>query len=422
MSFEQMQLAPPILKALARCHYENPTPVQQQAIPKALSGRDLIASAKTGTGKTAAFVLPALQRLFDDPAKKGLRVLVLTPTRELADQIAKATRNYGRYLNVHSLAIYGGMNFGDQIRALSQSPDMIIATPGRLIDHIWRGRIDLSNVELFVLDEADRMLDMGFIDDVEFVSDAMPEGCQTLLFAATMDAATSKLGQKFMKDPDRVELTQVKIPHDKIEQWMHIADGLRHKNRLLRRLCSDAELKRAIVFCATKRDAESLARELATEGFGVAALHGDMTQTARNHTMESMRRGKIRILVATDVAARGIDITGISHVINFDLPRSPEDYVNRIGRTGRASESGIAISLVTRSEFPYLDRIERYTGQRLAVRAVAGLEPSQAISAGKSKRVASTGARPPGRANRGRPARSRFKRNSGPPAARAEKA
>ncbi len=181
MLFEQMQLAPPILKALAQCGHQNPTSIQQQAIPKALSGRDLIASANTGTGKTAAFVLPALQRLFDDPAKRGLRVLVLTPTRELAEQISRATRQYGKYLNnVHSVAIYGGMPFGDQIRALAQSPDMIIATPGRLIDHIWRGRINLSNVELFVLDEADRMLDMGFIDDVEFVSDAMPEGCPDL--------------------------------------------------------------------------------------------------------------------------------------------------------------------------------------------------------------------------------------------------
>ncbi len=393
MLFDQMQLAPPILKALAQCGHENPTPIQQQAIPKALSGRDLIASANTGTGKTAAFVLPALQRLFDDPAKKGLRVLVLTPTRELAEQISRATRTYGRYLKVNSVAIYGGMPFGDQIRALAQSPDMIIATPGRLIDHIWRGRINLSNVELFVLDEADRMLDMGFIDDVEFVSDAMPESCQTLLFAATMDAASTKLGQKFMKDPDRVELSQGKITHDKIEQRLHIADGLQHKNRLLRHLCFDAELKRAIVFTATKRDADSLAGELRTEGLGVAALHGDMTQNARNRTMDNMRRGKIRILVATDVAARGIDITGISHVINFDLPRSAEDYVNRIGRTGRAMQSGIAISLVSRADFPYLDRIERYTGKNLVVHVIPGLEPSQAFG-GKSKGAPRTGGKP----------------------------
>jgi superfamily II DNA/RNA helicase len=419
MSFEQMQLAPPILKALARCGHENPTPIQQQAIPRALSGRDLIASAKTGTGKTAAFVLPALQRLFDDPAKRGLRVLVLTPTRELAEQIARATRAYARYLKVHSVAIYGGMPFGEQIRALAQSPDMIIATPGRLIDHIWRGRINLSNVELLVLDEADRMLDMGFINDVEFVSDAMPEGCQTLLFAATMDEAASKLGGKFMKDPDRVELAQGKITHDKIEQRLHIADGLQHKNRLLRHLCSDSELKKAIVFTATKRDAENLAGELRTEVLGVAALHGDMTQSARNRTMENMRRGKIRVLVATDVAARGIDITGISHVINFDLPRSAEDYVNRIGRTGRASESGIAISLASRPDFPYLDRIQRYTGHNLAVHVIPGLEPSQAFTGPKkSKAAPRKGDKLHTNNNTGRPSNHRFKRHSRPSGSR----
>jgi superfamily II DNA/RNA helicase len=411
MPFEQMHLAPPILKALARCGHENPTPVQQQAIPKALSGRDLIASANTGTGKTAAFVLPALQKFFDDPAKRGLRVLVLTPTRELAEQIARATRAYGRYLKVHSVAIYGGMPFGDQIRALAQSPDMIIATPGRLIDHIWRGRIDLSNVELLVLDEADRMLDMGFIDDVEFVSDAMPEGCQTLLFAATMDESSSRLGRKFMKDPDRVELAQGKITHDKIEQRLHIADSLNHKNRLLRHLCSDNELTKAIVFTATKREADSLAGQLRTEGLRVAALHGDMAQSVRNRTMESMRRGQIRILVATDVAARGIDITGISHIINFDLPRSAEDYVNRIGRTGRASESGIAISLVSRPDFPSLGRIERYIGQNLVAHIIPGLEPSHAFTrAGRSETVQRTGGKTPGHVRTGRPANRRFKK------------
>ncbi|MDA8308382.1 MAG: DEAD/DEAH box helicase [Deltaproteobacteria bacterium] len=390
MSFEALKLAPPILKALTKCGHDTPTPVQREAIPRALSGRDLIASANTGTGKTAAFVLPALQKIFDDPSKKGLRVLVLTPTRELADQISRATSKYGRYMKAHSVAIYGGMPFGDQIRALSQSPEMIIATPGRLIDHIWRGRINLSNVELFVLDEADRMLDMGFIDDVEFVSDAMPEGCQTLLFAATMNPATSKLAQKFMKDPDRVELARNgKITHDKIEQRLHITDNFQHKGQILRHLCSGTDLIRSIVFSATKKEADTLARELRSEGFGVAALHGDMTQTVRNRTMENMRRGKIKILVATDVAARGIDITGISHVINFDLPRSAEDYVNRIGRTGRASESGVAISLVSHADFPYLERIERYIGQNLNVHVIPGLEPSRALTGIKKTKAPS---------------------------------
>lgn len=379
MSFESLQLCPPILKALVRCGYTKPTPVQEKAIPKVLAGHDVIASANTGTGKTAAFVLPALHLLStrNSGPRKGPRVLVLTPTRELATQIVQSTRNYGKYLKVHCVAIYGGMPFGDQIRALSQSPEMIVATPGRLIDHIWRGRIDLSGVEMFVLDEADRMLDMGFVDDVEFVSDAMPESCQTVLFAATMGDAATKLAGKFMKNPERVEIAQGKITHDKIEQRLHIADGLQHKNRLLRHLCSDERITRAIVFSATKRDADKLAHELNGLGHAVAALHGDMTQNARNRTMDNMKRGKIRILVATDVAARGIDITGISHVINFDLPRSAEDYVNRIGRTGRAEESGIAISLASHADFQYLDRIERYIGQNLVVHEIVGLEPER---------------------------------------------
>ncbi len=406
MSFEALQLAPPILKALSRCGHDSPTPVQREAIPIALSGKDLIASANTGTGKTAAFVLPALQKLFDDPSKRGLRILVLSPTRELAEQIARATSKYGRYTKAHSVAIYGGMPFGDQIRALSQSPEMIIATPGRLIDHIWRGRINLSNVEMFILDEADRMLDMGFIEDVEFVADAMPEQCQTLLFAATMNPATTKLAQKFMKDPERVDLAlDGKVTHDKIEQRLHITDNLQHKGRILRHLCSGEDLHRAIVFSATKKDADMLARQLGSEGFGVAALHGDMTQSVRNRTMENMRRGKIKILVATDVAARGIDITGVSHVINFDLPRSAEDYVNRIGRTGRASQSGVAISLVSQADFEYLDRIERYIGQNLNIEVIPGLEPTRALSAGKKSRPSSArGKKPPFGRRRNRPA------------------
>jgi superfamily II DNA/RNA helicase len=366
MTFDNLNLTDPILKALSRCGHINPTPIQAQAIPKVLAGRDIIASANTGTGKTAAFVLPMLQRLSaaQSVPVKGLRALVLTPTRELATQILEATRTYSRFLNVHSTAIYGGMPFGDQIRALSQLPAMIVATPGRLIDHIWRGRINLSNVEVLVIDEADRMLDMGFIDDVEFITDAMPEGCQTLLFAATMGEAATRLARKFMKDPDRIEVAQGKITHDKIEQRLHIADGLQHKNRLLRHLCADKAMTRAIVFSGTKRDADVLARELRTEGYAVAALHGDMTQSARNRTMDSMKRGKIRILVATDVAGRGIDITGVSHVINFDLPHCAE-------------ESGIAISLASRADLPYLDRIERYIGQSLTVHVIPGLEPSR---------------------------------------------
>lgn len=381
MSFEELQLAPLILKALAKCGYHSPTPVQARAIPKVLTGRDVIASAQTGTGKTAAFVLPALQRLSSDSSegKGGLRVLVLTPTRELAIQITQATRIYGKYLNVHSVAIYGGMPFGNQIRALSQLPSMIIATPGRLIDHIWRGRIDVSNMELLVLDEADRMLDMGFIDDVEFIFEVMPENCQNLLFAATMGDAPTKLARKFMKNPDRVEISPGRITHESIEQRLLMVDNLKHKSRLLQHLCADSTVTKAIIFSTTKREAHCLARELSRQGLPAMALHGDMTQNARNHTMETMRNGKIRLLVATDVAARGLDVSGISHIINYDLPRCAEDYVHRIGRTGRAGGSGIAISFASRSDLTHLDRIERYIGQDLTVQVIPGLEPVHAL-------------------------------------------
>jgi len=408
MTFEELHLTPPILKALSRCKHHHPTPVQAEAIPKVLTGRDLVASAQTGTGKTAAFVLPALQRLTTNPlpSKTGVRILVLTPTRELATQITETARAYGRYTNVHSVAIYGGMPFGDQIRALAQIPDMIVATPGRLIDHIWRGRILLSQVELLVLDEADRMLELGFIDDVEFISDAVPEECQRVLFAATMGDATARLAQKFMHDPDRVRIAPGKITHDRIEQRLHLADNLVHKNRLLGHLCKDPSVTRAIIFSATKRDADSLARQLNQQGYASAALHADMSQVARNRTMTNMRRGKIRLLVATDVAARGLDITGISHVINFDLPRSPEDYVNRIGRTGRAGESGTAISFASRADLPYLDRIEHYLGHNLSIHVVPGLEPEHPVhrhngdNKGKARPV---GSNVPGKKGRRRP-------------------
>jgi len=275
---------------------------------------------------------------------------------------------------------------------------MVIATPGRLIDHIWRGRIDLSQVEFFVLDEADRMLDMGFIDDVEFVSEAVPEDCQKLLFAATMGAETARLAAKLMKDPQRVEIAPGQITHDSIEQRLHLADNLQHKNRMLSSLCNDGDITRAIIFSATKRDADSLARELTAQGHSAAALHGDMTQPARNRAVMNLRQGKIRLLVATDVAARGLDITGVSHVINFDLPRSAEDYVNRIGRTGRAGKSGVAISFASRADLAYLDVIESYLGRNLPVQVIPGLEPKTPISAGKGAKKAAG----QGRGGRGR--------------------
>jgi superfamily II DNA/RNA helicase len=377
MSFEDLKLAFPILKALKECGYTAPTPVQARSIPKVLAGRDLIASAQTGTGKTAAFVLPGLERLSAPSRgrKRGPRALVLTPTRELAEQITQSARVYGKYLRVTSTSIVGGMPYPKQLKALSKLPDLVIATPGRLLDHLERRRINLSSLELLVLDEADRMLDMGFIEDVERIVASAPARRQTLLFAATLNNTIVKLAQRILDNPERVEIAAKKSTHERIEQRLHVADNLGHKHRMLKHLISDPDMTRAIIFSATKRDADSLARDLHAQGHAASALHGDMTQGARNRTMSNMRRGKIRLLVATDVAARGIDVAGISHIINFDLPKCAEDYVHRIGRTGRAGASGIAISFASSRELNELSRIERYVGETLPEHVVPGLEP-----------------------------------------------
>ena len=381
MSFESLELALPILKALNECGYTAPTPIQAQSIPKILDGRDLIASARTGTGKTAAFVLPGLQRL-SAPCpgrKRGPRALVLTPTRELAEQVTQSARVYGKYLHVKSTSIVGGMPYREQLRALSQSVDLVIATPGRLLDHLERGRINLSDLELLVLDEADRMLDMGFIEDVEKIVDSTPPGRQTLLFAATLNNTIVKLARRILKHPEYVKIATTKTTHECIEQRLHVADNLGHKHRMLKHLIADPDMTKAIIFSATKRDADNMARELYSRGHAAAALHGDMKQSDRNRTMSNMRRGKIRLLVATDVAARGIDVAGISHIINFDLPKCGEDYVHRIGRTGRAGASGIAISFASSKELNELSRIERYIGETLPEHIVPGLEPTRSL-------------------------------------------
>ncbi|WP_243371088.1 DEAD/DEAH box helicase [Geotalea sp. SG265] len=381
MSFESLQLSPLILKAIAACGYTTPTPIQAQAIPLALEGKDLIASAQTGTGKTAAFTLPSLQRLtVRSPLPgRGPRILVLTPTRELANQVTDAVRSYGKFMRVTSGAILGGMPYREQLMLLSRPVDLIVATPGRLIDHLDRGKINLSRLELLILDEADRMLDMGFSEDVDRIAAAAPANRQTLLFTATMDDVMAKLAQRLLKDPVRIEIAGKKTTHEQIEQRLHVADNLQHKTRMLQHLIADESVTKAIIFSATKRDADLLARDLHAQGHAAAALHGDMSQNARNKTIHNMRRGKIRLLVATDVAARGLDVSGISHVINFDLPKFAEDYVHRIGRTGRAGATGVAISFASLNDLNYLDRIERYTGQTLPMHVIPGLEPTRPL-------------------------------------------
>lgn len=381
MTFEELQLHPSILTSVAACGYTAPTPVQAQSIPLVLAGHDLIATAQTGTGKTAAFVLPALQRLTAPSAVsgKGPRILVLAPTRELAGQVLDAARNYGRMLRIRCGALLGGMPYREQLRLLSAPVDLIVATPGRLLDHLERGSVNLNRLEMLVLDEADRMLDMGFSEDMEKIVARAPENRQTMMFTATMEGAVATMAAGMLRNPSRVELAVRTDSHDLIEQRLHVADNLRHKLDLLDHLVRDADITRAIIFSATKKDADGLSQELTRNGFHAAALHGDMPQTARNRTIERMRRGHIRLLVATDVAARGLDVSGVSHVINFDLPRFAEDYVHRIGRTGRAGASGVAISFVSAAERAYLERIERFIGRRLPEHQIEGLEPTTSL-------------------------------------------
>ena len=382
MTFAELNLHPAILKALAECGYTEPTPIQAQAIPEALDGHDLMASAQTGTGKTAAFILPALQRLATpSPVKsRGPRVLVLTPTRELATQVSDAAYKYSKYLpKVKTVSILGGMPYPLQNKLLSQPLEILVATPGRLIDHIERGRIDFSRLEMVVLDEADRMLDMGFLEDVETILKATPPSRQVLLFSATFEGSVAKLAENMLKDPVRIQVAAQKARHENIEQRLHVVDDMEHKNKLLEYLLADTEISQAIVFTSTKRDADDLAGHLYDLGHHSAALHGDMNQRERNRTLTQLRRGAVRVLVATDVAARGIDVPGISHVINYDLPKFAEDYVHRIGRTGRAGASGIAVSFASNRDGMHLKRIERFIGLEIPRHTIAGLEPKRPL-------------------------------------------
>ncbi|MGN6139026.1 DEAD/DEAH box helicase [Ralstonia sp. 22086] len=398
-AFAALGLDDRIVRALGEVNYITPTPVQAQAIPACLSGRDLLVTSQTGSGKTAAFILPAIQRISEQPEPqrprmdgppqrmKGRRprpapakpsLLVLTPTRELALQVTTATAQYGRHLRrIVCASILGGMPYPKQLDMLARMPDIIIATPGRLLDHIDSGRIDLSALDMLVFDEADRMLDMGFSDDIEAIVGATPATRQMLMFSATMDRRIEQLAERMMREPQRIEIAAAKIDQSNIEERLHFTDDMSHKQQLLDHLLRDASLKQAIVFTATKRDADSLAERLTEHGFSAGALHGDMHQGARNRTLTALRRGQLRVLVATDVAARGIDVPDITHVVNFDLPKQAEDYVHRIGRTGRAGRSGIAINLVNHNDTFQWRRIERFVDRRIDASVVEGLEPKR---------------------------------------------
>lgn len=376
--FESLNLNEKLLKAVERCGFESPTEIQQRSIPVILNGCDLLASAQTGTGKTAAFVLPILQRLdaHTNKTKRGPRALILTPTRELAQQINEDIHKFNAYTRMTTGSVLGGMSYPPQIKLLQRPLDLLVATPGRLLDHMQSGRIDFSRLEVLVLDEADRMLDMGFIADVRTIVKATPKNRQTLLFSATMDGPVLSISRDILNDPEVIQLAVRRQRHALITQHIHQVDNPEHKHRLLAHHLSSNAVTQALIFTATKRGADRLARMLSGQGHDSAALHGDMTQAARNRTLEKMRKGKLRFLVATDVASRGLDIKDVSHVINYDLPTSPEDYIHRIGRTGRAGVTGNAITLVGPGDWSKLAGIEKLTGEPINRSVIVGLEPS----------------------------------------------
>ena len=379
IKFADLNLDKNILSAVRSEGYESPTPIQAQAIPFALDGRDIMASAQTGSGKTAAFLLPTLQRLTKRSEKpgKGPRALVLTPTRELAAQVEKNALAYAKNMRwFRTVSIVGGASFGYQTRALSKPVDLIVATPGRLMDLMQSGKVDFARLEVLILDEADRMLDMGFIDDIETIVEATPTDRQTLLFSATWDGAVGKLARKLTKNPEVIEIER-EDKQGKIDEQLLYCDDKNHKNRLLDHILRDASIDQCVIFTSTKAMTEVLADELYEKGFAANCLHGDMPQGWRNRTLMDLRKGRCKILVATDVAARGIDVPTITHVINYDLPKQAEDYVHRIGRTGRAGRSGLAISFAEVNEYMAVHKIERYIGRKLPEVLIEGLEPTR---------------------------------------------
>ncbi|TVQ52678.1 MAG: DEAD/DEAH box helicase [Rhodobacteraceae bacterium] len=359
MTFSDFSFSPALLKGVAAQGFETPTPVQAQAIPPQLEGRDVLALAKTGTGKTAAFGLPLIEQVAGRPGRRGgPRALVLAPTRELAVQIEDDLKRFGAGMSLRTVLILGGVGRGGQIRALSQGVDVVVATPGRLMDLMGEGRVRLDHVELFVLDEADRMLDMGFIRDIRKIAAAIPAGRRTALFSATMPTEIEGLAHDLLREPVRVEVAPSGETVTAIEQRVkHVSAG--HKRAALAELLSDPAFERVIVFARTKRGADRVAKNLATDGFRAEAIHGDKAQNARQRALDAFRRGTARVLVATDIAARGIDVPEVTHVVNFDLPDEPESYTHRIGRTGRNGASGAAITLCDETERDKLRAIEK---------------------------------------------------------------
>ncbi|MBS0212806.1 MAG: DEAD/DEAH box helicase [Proteobacteria bacterium] len=389
MSFETLGLSAPLVRALADLGYTTPTPIQSEAIPVVLTGRDLLATAQTGTGKTAAFALPILQRLFVDTsaaadAPRGprkVRVLVLTPTRELAAQVHDSFRDYGRHLRVASTTIYGGVGMVPQLDALRRGVDVLVATPGRLIDHLQRRSVDLSKLEVLVLDEGDRMLDMGFLPAIRTILEKLPARRQTLLFSATFDDPIRALAAQFMRDPAEVQCAPRNSVAATVTHRVHPVDSDRKRDLLIHLLAADSR-RQTLVFARTKHGSDRLAKQLEAAGFKAAAIHGNKSQGARLKALRDFKDGRISVLVATDIAARGLDIDALPCVINHDLPMVAEDYVHRIGRTGRAGAEGLALSLVSPDEGGLLRQIQRLLKQDVEMMPIDGYAPSRPIRMG----------------------------------------
>ena len=380
MKFEELNLAPAILKAVLEQGYETPTPIQAQAIPSVLEGHDLLAGAQTGTGKTAAFTLPMLHRLSLGTAPKskfggkGIRALVLTPTRELAAQVEESVRDYGKYLDINSTVVFGGVGMNPQIDRIKRGVDVLVATPGRLLDLQQQGFLDLSTVEILVLDEADRMLDMGFIHDVKKVLALVPKDKQSLLFSATFSDEIRELANTLLKDPQSIQVTPSNTTVQRITQVIHPV-GRGKKKQVLLHIIQQHNWSQVLVFTRTKFGANNVAEFLTKNGVSAMALHGNKSQSARTQALAGFKSGDIRALVATDIAARGIDIDDLPHVVNYEIPNVSEDYVHRIGRTGRAGATGEAVSLVCMDEEGFMMDIERFTKQQIPVQAIEGFGP-----------------------------------------------
>ena len=379
-SFDSLGLKPELLRAVTEQGYTQPTPIQAQAIPVVLAGKDLLGAAQTGTGKTAGFTLPLLQLLgtrangSHSPARHPVRALIITPTRELAAQVEESVRTYGKHVQLKSCLVYGGVGMQAQVDALRRGVDILVATPGRLLDHVQQKTVDLRQVEILVLDEADRMLDMGFIHDIRRILALLPAKRQNLLFSATFPDEIRKLASSFMHSPVTVEVARRNTPAELVAQVAHPVDGTR-KRELLAHLVKSNDWKQVLVFVRTKHGANRLAQQLTREGVHADAIHGNKAQNARTRALAEFKEGRTRVLVATDIAARGLDIEALPHVVNYDLPHVSEDYVHRIGRTGRAGSEGEAVSFISPEERPLFAAIEKMMNRKVEQKVIAGFEP-----------------------------------------------